>query len=472
MDVTLSVPDVLKIIFVIIVTKLLNFVILKKMTSMLRILIFYLGYWSIERTSFYLLEKVTFLSQLLLMPTVSFYGINNYDDSILGKFNQQHLRNYAYSPSSMIPMLIHLHRQSVTEKAIELLGGLLTTYLLSISVRKLTKNAAECLDSSNLELQKAIVSTASIKDDNIIALLKHLFKSIQEVNSANNYLLESSRELEIQDRGMNCLPQEIIESLLVPYRRVIDAIITLTHSGQPDYDGEERIENKHVMSLVIVDDMAQDVAAGCVTRPPIDIISSRYENKPYEKTINEVKKAMLCNSDGYKCPSDEERVRELRAVDCTNIHQMYGIDVWSIPPKIASWSNLVWFQCPWIEKNERDAEWAIADLLDFLGNAAKNCAPDTFVCVGITTHPRYMHQYCLERILGACTLDQYEFLGVDDVLINKLLSYGYKHESIKPPKNKIHGYIKGCHVTLVFRVTSVHVLHYAMNTNGNITFFP
>ena len=40
-----------------------------------------------------------------------------------------------------------------------------------------------------------------------------------------------------------------------------------------------------------------------------------------------------------------------------------------------------------------------------------------------------MHRYCLERILGANlnTLNKYDFLGVDDVLINKLLSYGYKH---------------------------------------------
>ncbi len=301
------------------------------------------------------------------------------------------------------------------------------------------------------------------------------------MNSANKYLLESSQELESsQDRGMNCLPQELRESLLVPYRKVIEAIATLTpicYSGQPDHEpildrfyGETRID---VISLVIVHDMAQDIAAGCVTRPTIDVISSRYENEPYKKTINKVKKAMLCNSE---CPS-EEIVRELRAVDCTNIHQMYDIDACSIPPYIARWSNLVWFQCPWIEKRERNVEYAIADLiLDFLRSASHNCAPGTYVCVGITTHPDYMHRYCLERILGAnldsCTLDQYGFLGVDDVLINKLLSYGYNHERIKPPKNKIHGYIKGCHVTLVFRVTFVHVLHYAMNTNGNITFFP
>ncbi len=53
---------------------------------------------------------------------------------------------------------------------------------------------------------------------------------------------------------------------------------------------------------------------------------------------------MLCGSDGYKCPSDEEIVRELRAVDCTNIHQMWSIDACSIPQNLARWSNLVWFQ--------------------------------------------------------------------------------------------------------------------------------
>ena len=78
--------------------------------------------------------------------------------------------------------------------------------------------------------------------------------------------------------------------------------------------------------------MAQDVAAGCVTRPPIDIVSSRCDNEPYEKAISEVKKAMLCGSDDYKCPPDEEIVKGLRAVDCTNIHQMWSIDARSIPP--------------------------------------------------------------------------------------------------------------------------------------------
>ncbi len=100
---------------------------------------------------------------------------------------------------------------------------------------------------------------------------------------------------------------------------------------------------------------------------------------------------------------------------------MCGINARSIPPEIARWSNLVWFQCPWTNE--------IPDLiLDFLASASDNCAPGTYVCVGITTHPDYMHRYCLEHILGdkldSCTLDQYEFLGVDYELIIKLFHYG------------------------------------------------
>ncbi len=172
-----------------------------------------------------------------------------------------------------------------------------------------------------------------------------------------------------------------------------------------------------------------------------DVISSRCDTKPYGKTISEVKAAMLCGSDGYKCPPDEGIVGGLRSVDCTNIHQMYGIAACFIPQEVARWSNLVWFVL-------RDPGPGIADLIrSFLTNASCNCAPGTYVCVGIITHEDYMHQYHLEHILGdnlnSCTLGQYEFLGVDDVLINNLLSYGYKHVPCD---------IEGCHVTLVFRL--------------------
>ncbi len=86
-----------------------------------------------------------------------------------------------------------------------------------------------------------------------------------------------------------------------------------------------------------------------------------------------------------------------------NINQMYDSDACSIPPEIARWSNLVWFQCPWTNKRP------IHDLiLGFLVSASENCVPGTFVCVGITTHPRYMHKYHLEHILHFTW--EYEFL--------------------------------------------------------------
>ncbi len=123
--------------------------------------------------------------------------------------------------------------------------------------------------------------------------------------------------------------------------------------------------------------------------PPIDIISSRYKKKPYEKTISQVRDAMCSGSGDYRHPS--KGVEELRAVNCTNICPMYGIDARSIPPEFARWSNFVWFQCPWTKKRD------IPDLIcGFLGSAADNCAPGTYVCVGITTKKRFMYKYNLK----------------------------------------------------------------------------
>ncbi len=68
----LSDAVLLKTIIVIIVQRL-NYVILIKSTLMLRILMSYPNYLNIEITSFYLLEKVTFPSPSLLMPTVNIY---------------------------------------------------------------------------------------------------------------------------------------------------------------------------------------------------------------------------------------------------------------------------------------------------------------------------------------------------------------------------------------------------------------
>ncbi len=170
----------------------------------------------------------------------------------------------------------------------------------------------------------------------------------------------------------------------------------------------------------------------------------------------------MCSGLGpYRCPSDKKIVEKLRVVNYTSIRQicdinfntrsipqMYGIDARSIPPEIASWSNLIWFQCPWIVG---DSGPGIAKLIRaFLASAARNCVPGT--CVGITRYYIFTYRYHLELILGdkldGCTLDQYEFLGVDDVLIEKLLSYGYIHQGY----SDIHDKIRYHHVTLVFKL--------------------
>ncbi len=283
------------------------------------------------------------------------------------------------------------------------------------------------------------------------AIVKHLFKSIQEGNLANEYLLQSLKMAKVPSQK-TLAPSTIITEDDI---RLLNHRVKTRFKNVSDYFCfslyqfaeliEKDIDYRHVISLITADEIEHYFLCS-----PIDIISSRYEGVPYEKTISEVRDAMtLCSvSDGYRRPYNEEIVK---AVNCTNIYQMCGIDARSIPPEIARWSNLVWFQCPWTN------EYPIHDLIrGFLGSAADNCAPGTFVCVGITTHPRYMHKYNLEHILHS-TLD-YEFLGVDDVLINELLLYyGYKHECNKPKQYDIHHRIEESHVTLVFRLRLIIV---------------
>ncbi len=126
------------------------------------------------------------------------------------------------------------------------------------------------------------------------------------MNSANKYLLESIRELEIQEPEIliNC-PHDIevhLRASLDNMKQATDRLLSFPyHCNSPIpiafFGGpidSNSVEYRHLRSLVIVDDMVQDVAAGCVTRPRMDIISSRCDTKPYGKTISEVQAAMLC----------------------------------------------------------------------------------------------------------------------------------------------------------------------------------
>ncbi len=284
--------------------------------------------------------------------------------------------------------------------------------------------------------------------------VKHLFRSIQAEIRANEYLLVSIRKMKrakATEVVENPMIPEGVRSLNSEVRQCLKKVAGPCQLFDPknisDHINElmeEDIDYRHTVSLITADEIEQDV--NYFTCAPIDIISSCHGKKPYEKTISEVRDAMCPG--GHRSQSDELIDEKLRAVDCTNIRQICGIDAQRIHPDIARWSNLVWFQCPWTKNSD------IPHLiLGFLGNAAENCAPGTYVCVGITTKEKYMYKYSLEHIIwGQETQDQYDFLGPDCLLIEELLSYRYRHECCNPKRHNIHKDIYKDHVTLVFRL--------------------
>ncbi len=232
---------------------------------------------------------------------------DKYDDSLFDIFKQQHFRIHAYPPGYMVAMLIHLHESTITGEYLENISN----KGKGISTSKLTESVIQRLNVSYSELQKAQFghqpkppqgNCGLAKHPIILKVLKHLFKSIQEVNSANAYLLEL---IKVQEK-INSLPPEIIKSLndaYVEVKKATGRLKAFLHSYSlpiPNIDTEGT--TKHEISRVIVDDMAQDayVAAGCVTQPPIDIISSSLLSELPQCRINEVMGAMLRNSGDYK----------------------------------------------------------------------------------------------------------------------------------------------------------------------------
>lgn len=134
---------------------------------------------------------------------------------------------------------------------------------------------------------------------------------------------------------------------------------------------------------------------------------------------------------------------------------LYKVDACAIPPQLLPRDIVVWFQCPW----KRQADEVKKFLKDFMLKNAREVKPDSYICIGITRKYPLVKNYSLEGLLGehlkavegsTRVLKYYKFLGADDVLIKKLLSFGYHHECSKEGKD-IHEEILGHHVTLVFR---------------------
>ena len=132
-----------------------------------------------------------------------------------------------------------------------------------------------------------------------------------------------------------------------------------------------------------------------------------------------------------------------------------GIDATALPTTLTQNQQIIWFQCPWVARN--NSNYSTAELVsDFLLNMAAQIQPGVHVCVGIANHPNYVGCYGLDKILGpnlkslpnsTPVLEQYEFAGADDQLVGDLLECGYTHQAVKD----IHRYIYGNHITLMFK---------------------
>lgn len=191
-----------------------------------------------------------------------------------------------------------------------------------------------------------------------------------------------------------------------------------------------------------------------------NIISTRYEPEEDKEIPNlcGVKDRCIESSIQYSRKEHKEmKVRDhILSLPPVTRKWLSGCDARSIPPLHV---DVIWFQCPWIPASvSNNSTYAL--LSDFLLNLAENHAlVDTYVCVGITTSFPYIIEYNLEGILGEYlaavdnstrVLQKYTFIGADDELVQKVLSFGYHHQTVHENKD-IHSIIKTTHLTLIFQ---------------------
>ena len=129
----------------------------------------------------------------------------------------------------------------------------------------------------------------------------------------------------------------------------------------------------------------------------------------------------------------------------------FGIDARNLPEDLSVDKKVVWFQCPWIP---RSIPHGIYDLISkFLQHMGEKQSVNDYVLIGIANHDNYVKDYLLGELLGenlSGPFGEYDFLGVDNALIKKIISFGYKHESWRETYD-IHDRILDHHLTLIFK---------------------
>ena len=149
-------------------------------------------------------------------------------------------------------------------------------------------------------------------------------------------------------------------------------------------------------------------------------------------------------SDSNSCFERIRTISDLPAVPDTHCWQ-YGIDAGHLPPDLVRQHDVVWFQCP---QGTLEGTNTATLLLSYLTCTAQCIASGGYVCVGIVKHPDYIAQYEIQEVLQGDRVGAwYSVVGGDEVLVRKVLEFGYRHEG----KSDDHHYILDNHVTLVFQ---------------------
>ena len=129
----------------------------------------------------------------------------------------------------------------------------------------------------------------------------------------------------------------------------------------------------------------------------------------------------------------------------------FGVDATNLPDDIDVRGKVVWFQCPWITREDEELAMTTDGLVaSFLEHMVDKQRPGDYALVGIANEYPFVKDYKLHELLGADLArghtHGYRFLGTDEKFVRELLQCGYRHEGYRDR----HRRFINTHITLVF----------------------
>ena len=132
-----------------------------------------------------------------------------------------------------------------------------------------------------------------------------------------------------------------------------------------------------------------------------------------------------------------------------------GIDATNTPKELILAGKVAWFQGPWME--EWDTAGAPPTLVtNFLEHMVSKQKPGDYVLIGIANYFPFIKRYRLGDMFDfkekklTDKYPWYDFLGIDDSFIKKVLQFGYHHQCCNKACD-IHEIIMETQITLIFK---------------------